>query len=266
MTDEDGNKTVYTVDGSATSYTVSGLENGKAYAVSVTATNAVGTSDAVATNPSSVTPAAPYAPPSGNTDPPKDNTTVTVNEAENGTVSVDKPEAEEGDAVVISAKPADGYKIKSLTAVDENGKSVDITNIGNGNYRFEMVDGVVTVTAEFEEGEGSKSGFIDVVKDSYYDDAVNWAVENGITTGTSTLTFEPYIGCTREQFVTFLWREAGAYHHRNALHRCGGGYRLLQGDPLGHGDRRNHRNQQDHLLPQGHCAAEPGGDLPGPVF
>ena len=36
-----------------------------------------------------------------------------------------------------------------------------------------------------------------------------WAVENGITTGTSATTFSPEAPCTRRQIVTFLWRAAG---------------------------------------------------------
>ena len=48
--------------------------------------------------------------------------------------------------------------------------------------------------------------FTDVAADAYYYDAVLWAVENGITTGTSTTAFSPGNDCTRAQIVTFLWR------------------------------------------------------------
>ena len=54
-----------------------------------------------------------------------------------------------------------------------------------------------------------KSGampFTDVAEDSYYHDAVLWAVEQGITAGTSANTFSPDATCTRAQIVTFLWR------------------------------------------------------------
>ena len=54
-----------------------------------------------------------------------------------------------------------------------------------------------------------KSGampFGDVAADAYYHDAVLWAVENGITKGTSDTTFSPDSKCTRAQIVTFLWR------------------------------------------------------------
>ena len=52
--------------------------------------------------------------------------------------------------------------------------------------------------------------FTDVAQDAYYADAVQWAVENGVTAGTSETTFSPNQGCTRAQIVTFLWRAAGS--------------------------------------------------------
>ena len=48
--------------------------------------------------------------------------------------------------------------------------------------------------------------FTDVPAGQYYTDAVLWAVENNITTGTSKTTFRPGNTCTRGQIVTFLWR------------------------------------------------------------
>ena len=51
--------------------------------------------------------------------------------------------------------------------------------------------------------------FTDVPSGTYYYDAVRWAVENNVTSGTSATTFSPDEGCTRAQVVTFLWRAAG---------------------------------------------------------
>jgi len=55
----------------------------------------------------------------------------------------------------------------------------------------------------------SKVSFTDVPTGAYYSDAVYWAVEQGITTGTSTTTFSPDQVCTETQILTFLWRAAG---------------------------------------------------------
>ena len=57
--------------------------------------------------------------------------------------------------------------------------------------------------------QNSEMPFTDVVKGSFYETAVLWAVENGITNGTSATTFSPNTICNRAQFVTFLWRAQG---------------------------------------------------------
>lgn len=56
----------------------------------------------------------------------------------------------------------------------------------------------------------SDMSFTDVADKAYYRDAVEWAVENGITKGTTATTFSPNATCTRAQAVTFLWRAAGS--------------------------------------------------------
>ncbi len=64
-------------------------------------------------------------------------------------------------------------------------------------------------TAGEPEPSGSKNPFSDVKADDYFFKAVLWAVENGITAGTSKTAFSPNDGCTRAQVVTFLWRTEG---------------------------------------------------------
>ena len=56
------------------------------------------------------------------------------------------------------------------------------------------------------EPKGAAFGMTDVVSGSYYEKAVAWAIENGITTGTTTTMFSPNVTCTRAQAVTFLAR------------------------------------------------------------
>lgn len=58
--------------------------------------------------------------------------------------------------------------------------------------------------------------FSDVPTDAYYTSSVNWAVQNGVTTGTSPTTFAPDAQCTRAQVVTFLYRAAGEPAVRSA--------------------------------------------------
>lgn len=67
-----------------------------------------------------------------------------------------------------------------------------------------------TVYAKWTESGTAQNPFVDVKDDAYYYDAVLWAVEQKITSGTSATTFSPDASCTRAQMVTFLWRAAGS--------------------------------------------------------
>ena len=60
------------------------------------------------------------------------------------------------------------------------------------------------------EPETRAMPFTDVPVGSYYYNAVLWAIENGITEGTSDTTFSPDATCSRAQIVTFLWRAGGS--------------------------------------------------------
>lgn len=65
-----------------------------------------------------------------------------------------------------------------------------------------------TLTAEYII-KGGQNPFVDVKEGAYFYDAVLWASEKSITSGTTATTFEPDSICTRGQVVTFLWREQG---------------------------------------------------------
>ena len=68
-----------------------------------------------------------------------------------------------------------------------------------------------TVYAKWNQNGGTaQNPFVDVKEGAYYYDAVLWAVEQKITSGTSATTFSPDASCTRAQMVTFLWRAAGS--------------------------------------------------------
>ena len=73
------------------------------------------------------------------------------------------------------------------------------------SYTFENISASHTIEVQFRV----RSSFVDVPSGSYYEDAVDWAVANGITTGTDAAHFSPDGICTRAQAVTFLWRAAG---------------------------------------------------------
>lgn len=72
---------------------------------------------------------------------------------------------------------------------------------------------------ESKENEPLFMPFSDVPENSYYYDAVLWAVRQGITVGTGEAAFSPNASCTRAQLVTFLWRAAGSPEPNNMGNR-----------------------------------------------
>ena len=127
----------------------------------------------------------------------------------NGSVSVTPSSASKGTTVTITVKPNDGYELDKLTVTDKDGNRLSLSDKGNGKYTFTMPSGKVSVDASFAATQTAAS-FRDVKQGDYFYDAVQWAVEKGITAGTSANTFSPNASCTRAQMVTFLWRAAGS--------------------------------------------------------
>ena len=127
---------------------------------------------------------------------------------EHGTVTVSAEAAVGGSTVTITVKPDSGYTLGGITVTDSEGNELSLTDNGNGAYTFTMPSGKVEIHVTFTE-DGSLNPFQDVPGDAYYFEAVNWAVANSVTNGTSETTFSPNVGCTRAQVVTFLWRAAG---------------------------------------------------------
>ena len=111
----------------------------------------------------------------------------------------------EGRDQVFTFTPDKGYAISNVKI---DGKSIGAVK----SYTFENVRRTHTIEVIFMKANGNpQTGvFVDVATGSYYEDAVDWAVENGITQGTDDTHFSPDGICTRAQAVTFLWRAAGS--------------------------------------------------------
>ena len=132
---------------------------------------------------------------------------ITVKSAKNGDVTASHKSAAKGTTVTLTVAPDKGYVLDTLTVLDGKDKEIKLTE-KNGKYTFTMPASKVTVEAMFKAA--GNNPFTDVPAGSYYEDAVIWAVDKGITTGTSATTFNPNGICTRAQAVTFLWRAAGS--------------------------------------------------------
>ena len=131
---------------------------------------------------------------------------------EGGSVAASTKRASRGTTVTVTATAASGYQVAQVSAVDKDGKTVSLTDKGDGVYTFVMPASKVDVTARFAQVQKpeEKDPYRDVSKDSYYYDAVKWAAETGVTTGVGDGLFAPEWVCTRGQIVTFLWRASGS--------------------------------------------------------
>ena len=111
----------------------------------------------------------------------------------------------EGRDQTFTITPDKGYAVSNVKI---DGKSIGAVK----SYTFENVSRTHTIEVIFMKANGNpQTGvFVDVATGSYYEDAVDWAVENGITKGTDDTHFSPDGICTRAQAVTFLWRAAGS--------------------------------------------------------
>ena len=111
----------------------------------------------------------------------------------------------EGRDQTFTITPDKGYAVSNVKI---DGKSIGAVK----SYTFENVSRTHTIEVIFMKANGNpQTGvFVDVATGSYYEDAVDWAVENGITKGTDDTHFSPDGICTRAQAATFLWRAAGS--------------------------------------------------------
>ena len=89
------------------------------------------------------------------------------------------------------------------------GKTADTFGIDEGCTRAQIVTFLYRAAGSPEVKADTVNPFTDVSKDSVYYNAILWAVENGITKGTTETAFDPNAVCTRGQIVTFLFRASG---------------------------------------------------------
>ena len=111
-------------------------------------------------------------------------------------------EAKGGAAKVGTNGPT--YTIKAVNVPDDNGT---VYYCVVSNKAGEVTSDKATLAVS---KLGAMTTFADVPEGAYYTDAVAWAVEKGVTSGTSGTAFSPNADCTRAQIVTFLWRAAGS--------------------------------------------------------
>ena len=154
------------------------------------------------------------APPSGGSS----SYTITTKDTDNGSISVSPSRASSGRTVTITVDPDEGYVLDELTVTDSKGNEIELTKVSDTKYTFTMPGSRVTIEATFVEDpdyvepDPSTSVadiFDDIQPGAWYEDAVQFAYDEGIMTGTSKTTFEPNTTTTRGMIVSILHRLEG---------------------------------------------------------
>jgi YD repeat-containing protein len=115
-----------------------------------------------------------------------------------------KPEAAGTAAYANSAVTSDKYYYKALAWAAEKGVVTDLSL--NPDAQCTRADAALYLWRNAGSPAASPASFTDVTADSACAGAVAWAVEQGVTKGTSDTAFSPDAACTRGQIVTFLYR------------------------------------------------------------
>ena len=150
---------------------------------------------------------------------------VTVNKANDGSVTVSSTSPANGSTVIITATPKDGFEVSNVVVTDKNGNTIAVTDNGNGTFSFVYGGSDVKIDVEFAPAEQGNTGdttdtitYRDVAAGAWYSEAVAFATENGVMTGTSADTFSPNLEMSRAMLVTVIYRLEGEPAVSGAAH------------------------------------------------
>ncbi len=147
---------------------------------------------------------------------------VTVEKSEHGKVTSNRNNAASGTTVTLTVTPDSGYVLDTLTVTDSRGNEIKLTAQNNGKYTFTMPSRAVTVKATFvplpdggdkpcDGGADCPSrGFTDLgTVGTWYHEAVDYVLCNGLMGGYSSTMFGPNDNLTRAQFAQILFNKEG---------------------------------------------------------
>lgn len=141
---------------------------------------------------------------------------VNLEASAHGSVSLSTTAPAYRETVTITPAPEAGYEVASVQVTDARGRQIAVTAQAGGTYTYTQPSGTVTITVTFaEKAEEPQPApvteiFEDLVPGAWYEDAVQYAYDNGLLTGTSATTFAPDAETTRGMVVSVLHRLAGS--------------------------------------------------------
>lgn len=140
---------------------------------------------------------------------PEPEGSVQVPESEGGQTTVANPEARPGEAVSVSAAPADGWLVDRITVTDAEGNTVHVHYVGTGFYEFEMPEGGATVDVDYRKVTGALS-FDDVAEGDWFFEVVGKVSGHGFMVGIGgTPLFDPNGSLDRAMMAQVIYNVAG---------------------------------------------------------
>ena len=139
---------------------------------------------------------------------------IEVTEPAHGDVEISPSKPEAGETVTITPTPDAGYEVEDVIVTDEDGECVPVRENPDGSWSYEQPKSDVTIEVIFGEVAPEPTVdvseiFLDVDPDAWYKDAVQFAYDNGLMTGTSATEFAPDVTTTRAMIVSILARLEG---------------------------------------------------------
>lgn len=137
---------------------------------------------------------------------------IEVTEPAHGDVEISPSKPEAGETVTIT--PDAGYEVEDVIVTDEDGECAPVRENPDGSWSYEQPKSDVTIEVIFGEVAPEPTVdvseiFLDVDPDAWYKDAVQFAYDNGLMTGTSATEFAPDVTTTRAMIVSILARLEG---------------------------------------------------------
>lgn len=123
----------------------------------------------------------------------------------------------QGDKVTVTPKPDEGYEVDTVTVTDKNGKTIKVTDNGDGTYRFTQPAGKVTISVTYREIDTTCNGgincpsraFTDLSTTAWYHEAVDYVLNNGMMGGYPGGTFGPNDTLSRAMLSQILYNREG---------------------------------------------------------
>ena len=147
---------------------------------------------------------------------------ITVEKSEHGKVTSNRTNASNGSTVTLTVTPDSGYVLDALTVTDSRGNEIKLTAQGGNKYTFTMPSRAVTVKASFvplpDDTQKPCDGGADCPSRSFtdlgsvgtwYHEAVDYVLRNGLMGGYGNGTFGPNNNLTRAQFAQILFNKEG---------------------------------------------------------